>query len=310
MGRLAEHGADPLFVHHPAYWVDRFNPASGELMTWVEQGETTALMAAVGVGGLDPIIAVEHRARVAEDARVASREPDPADVEAVTLEAVKVTVELGVDVNTAGADGNTALHVAAARGQDTVIEYLVENGATLDATNDEGQTPLSLAMAGSRRLGDRYAVPRRSTVELLQRLGAKDGRASVRRATTATDLGVPRSTARGWLRSAPAAVVSLDVADLTVLELQQEVLKRASYFSPDDHSSALDLQRHGRATIPPRRQQPTRPFAAKHREETVPERDGFSGEPYGASKCRITWVWSAPGRGRSFCARPANVSAQ
>ena len=25
--------------------------------------------------------------------------------------------------------------------------------------------------------------------------------------------------------------------------------------------------------------QPTRPFAAKHREETVPERDGFSGVP-------------------------------
>jgi transposase InsO family protein len=43
--------------------------------------------------------------------------------------------------------------------------------------------------------------------------------------TVATDLGVPRSTARGWLRTAPAAVVGLDVADLTELELRQEVLK-------------------------------------------------------------------------------------
>jgi hypothetical protein len=43
--------------------------------------------------------------------------------------------------------------------------------------------------------------------------------------TIATDLGVPRSTARGWLRTAPPVVVSLDVADLTELELRQEVLK-------------------------------------------------------------------------------------
>ena len=43
--------------------------------------------------------------------------------------------------------------------------------------------------------------------------------------TLATDLGVPRSTARGWLSAAPTVVVSLDVADLTEPELRQEVLK-------------------------------------------------------------------------------------
>src|SRR5215831_10595179 len=42
--------------------------------------------------------------------------------------------------------------------------------------------------------------------------------------TIATDLGVPRSTTRGWLRTAPTVVVSLDVAGLTELELRQEVL--------------------------------------------------------------------------------------
>src|SRR3974377_711366 len=42
--------------------------------------------------------------------------------------------------------------------------------------------------------------------------------------TIATDLGVPRSTTRGWLRTAPTVVVSLDVADLTELELRPEVL--------------------------------------------------------------------------------------
>src|SRR6266852_386866 len=43
--------------------------------------------------------------------------------------------------------------------------------------------------------------------------------------TVATDLGVPRSTARGWLDAAPTVVVCLDVADLTEPELRQEILK-------------------------------------------------------------------------------------
>jgi hypothetical protein len=43
--------------------------------------------------------------------------------------------------------------------------------------------------------------------------------------SVATDLGVPRSTARGWLDAAPTAVVCLDGADLTEPELRQEVLK-------------------------------------------------------------------------------------
>ena len=43
--------------------------------------------------------------------------------------------------------------------------------------------------------------------------------------TIATDLGVPRSTARGWLAAAPRVVVGLEVADLTEPELRQEILK-------------------------------------------------------------------------------------
>ena len=38
--------------------------------------------------------------------------------------------------------------------------------------------------------------------------------------TLATDLGVPPSTTRGWLRAAPTVVISLKAADLTELELR------------------------------------------------------------------------------------------
>jgi hypothetical protein len=43
--------------------------------------------------------------------------------------------------------------------------------------------------------------------------------------TVATDLGILRSTARGWRGAVPTVVVGLDVADLTEPELRQEVLK-------------------------------------------------------------------------------------
>src|SRR5262245_31627180 len=42
--------------------------------------------------------------------------------------------------------------------------------------------------------------------------------------TIPTDVGVPRSTSRGWLRETPTVVVSLDVTTLTTSELQQEIL--------------------------------------------------------------------------------------
>jgi hypothetical protein len=43
--------------------------------------------------------------------------------------------------------------------------------------------------------------------------------------TIATNLGVPRTTARGWFDKAPKVVVRLDVTDLRAPELQREILK-------------------------------------------------------------------------------------
>jgi putative transposase len=43
--------------------------------------------------------------------------------------------------------------------------------------------------------------------------------------TIATHLGVPRSTARGWLAAAPRVVISVDVANLTDAELREEILR-------------------------------------------------------------------------------------
>jgi putative transposase len=68
-------------------------------------------------------------------------------------------------------------------------------------------------MTTTRRLQQRYDHRLRDLVR-----GTGD-------VTIATDLGVPRSTARGWLGKAPKVVVSPDVTNLNASELQQEVLE-------------------------------------------------------------------------------------
>jgi hypothetical protein len=63
------------------------------------------------------------------------------------------------------------------------------------------------------------ARPQRRYDHRLRRLVQRTGDVTI-----ATDLGVPRSTARGWLK-APKAVVSLDVTDLSASALQEEVVE-------------------------------------------------------------------------------------
>ena len=127
MRLLARHGADPLATHSPAWWTRDPRTSAGRMRR--EEGEITALMAAVGLGGRDPLWSVDHRARVAEATEL-GRGPDFAEVEAATLEAVRVAVELGADVDAADARGRTAVREALDEGFDDVVAFLVEHGAT------------------------------------------------------------------------------------------------------------------------------------------------------------------------------------
>ena len=127
MRLLAQYGADPHATHGPEYWTRDQGTAAGRM--WVEEGETTALMAAVGLGGRDPPWAVDHRTRVAEATEL-GRGPDRTAAQAATLEAVRVAVELGIEVNTANARGRTAISGARVDRFDEVVALLVEHGAT------------------------------------------------------------------------------------------------------------------------------------------------------------------------------------
>ena len=77
--------------------------------------------------------------------------------------------ELGVDVNVRDADGFTALHHAAARGDNQTIKYLIGRGADVMAVNRAGQTTVDMANSPEQR-----TQPFPETIALLEALGAKN----------------------------------------------------------------------------------------------------------------------------------------
>jgi ankyrin repeat protein len=61
---------------------------------------------------------------------------------AALLEAVELCHELGLDVNARNSMGLAAVHGAANRGSNDIIEFLAANGAKLDQPDPHGRTPL------------------------------------------------------------------------------------------------------------------------------------------------------------------------
>jgi ankyrin repeat protein len=86
------------------------------------------------------------------------------------MAAVRYLVEeTGADVNAVDHDGNTALHHAAARGDNEMILYLVSKGADVKKVNRAGQTTADMANGPVQRI-----EPFPETIKLLEKLGAKN----------------------------------------------------------------------------------------------------------------------------------------
>src|SRR5580658_2107783 len=116
MRLLVKHGADPKFVLHSDYVAEQGFGQTPKKET------ATALMAATGIIRVKPWVDVEPRER-----------------EALTLETVKLAVELGSDLNTANTDGRTALDGAKALKYDSVVSFLTEKGAKAGTGNGPGR---------------------------------------------------------------------------------------------------------------------------------------------------------------------------
>jgi uncharacterized protein len=119
MKLLLAHGADPNLV---------------------QKNGNNALMLAAGLGYRDGNMAVPTR--------------DRGTTEEI-LAAVQLCLDHGADVNTQGANGDTALHDAVTgRGDVEVVRYLVEHGASIQIKNARGQTAIDAARASRRDRSD------------------------------------------------------------------------------------------------------------------------------------------------------------
>jgi ankyrin repeat protein len=112
---------------------------------------TTSLMLAAGIGYV-------------EGQRRYRPEPD-------ALEAVKLALAAGVDVNATNANGQTALHGAVYRAANSVIRLLVTSGARTDFQDELDRSPLKLAQDGFNQVAS--LIRRDSSAALLKELGAK-----------------------------------------------------------------------------------------------------------------------------------------
>lgn len=115
-------GADPLKA------TDKDDGPAKQPFFGFNTGNTTPLMAAAGVGWREEI----SRGRV----------PD-------AIEAIKLLLSKGADINQANNAGNTPLIGAAIRGEPALVEFLLQNGANAGAKNGIGMTAMDVALGNS-----------------------------------------------------------------------------------------------------------------------------------------------------------------
>ena len=158
MKLLVNHGADP---HIPTTKPPAAQREGGAPPVAVD----SSAPATVAVGG--PAVSALHAASGAgygEGFAGNSHRYAPSGM----LAAVKYLVdELHMDVNQRDDEGNTALHNAAARGDNDMVLYLVSKGADVKAVNRKGQTTVDLANGPVQR-----TQPFPETIAILEKLGA------------------------------------------------------------------------------------------------------------------------------------------
>jgi ankyrin repeat protein len=116
---------------------------------------TEALMFAAGLGGVGRFTAYEDRQATETD----------------FVDAAKLCLEGGADINAASGTGQTALHLAVTVRSEAFIRFLIERGARVDVKDQQGRTPIDVASgAGARGRGAEAAPVRESIVALLRQV--------------------------------------------------------------------------------------------------------------------------------------------
>jgi len=196
---LLDHGADPMLVAERPDTRQTASPAMSGVAMAARRGRGDALDLmerrgiAIELQGVERLIAACARNVSAKVRTIAEQEPELvrelvaqggkllAEFAGVgNTDGVRHLLDLGVDVNAVTEDGDpyfdvaknsTALHSAAWRAWPSTAKFLLEHGATVNALDAKGRTPLMLAV---RACVDSYWKQRRTpeSVEALLKSGA------------------------------------------------------------------------------------------------------------------------------------------
>ena len=150
---LLSHGADPnvrLTKEPPRYGYAnlRFHVslAGATPFLLAARAADTEVMRLLVAHGANPTHATNLHTTPLMVAAGIGRVPNESfTTEASTIDAVKLALELGGDVNAADDIGDTALHGAAHIRSAAVVRLLVDHGARVNAKNRRGLTPLMIA---------------------------------------------------------------------------------------------------------------------------------------------------------------------
>ena len=143
------------------------------LMRAARAGDHAAMRILLQHGADPKLTTKEGNTALLFAAGVGYRDKNTRGSEADALEGLKLLVGLGFDWNQVNDKSETALHGAAGRGADSLVEYLVKNGAKLDAKTKTGLTPLDYAMG--KNVTTQLPVPHDGTVALIRKLGGMEG---------------------------------------------------------------------------------------------------------------------------------------
>ena len=145
--------------------------------------------------GADPqITTVEGTTPLAVAAGIGYNEGTRQAPDEQVLEAIRLAIASGNDPNLSNKHGQTPLHGAVYRGLEPAIQLLVDEGASMDAVDAVGRTPLKLAEEGYFLLASR--LRRDEVAVLLARLGNDTTEAArLRRLNPTPGSGATRGTA-------------------------------------------------------------------------------------------------------------------
>jgi ankyrin repeat protein len=144
------------------------------LMRAARSGDAASMRLLLAAGADPKLVTRDGSNALMFAAGVGYRDKNTKGTESEALEALKVAIGAGLDLNEANSKGEMAIHGAALRGGDTIVQFLIDNGAKLNAKTKQGFTPLDVALGKS--IVGQLPVPKDTTVALLRKLGGLEGK--------------------------------------------------------------------------------------------------------------------------------------